>query len=75
VTDRAFARLARERGVGRATAGTRASLMAPLMFDPGEGWEYGIGIDLCGQVIEVVRILENFALYRHSEISMQGRVA
>ena len=26
----------------------------PLLFDPGSGWEYGIGIDLVGKVIEGV---------------------
>jgi methyl acetate hydrolase len=26
----------------------------PLLFDPGTGWEYGIGIDLVGKVIEEV---------------------
>ena len=50
-----YARLARERGIGRVTAGTKASLMAPLMFDPGDRWEYGIGVDWCGQVVEGVR--------------------
>jgi methyl acetate hydrolase len=50
-----YARLARERGIGRVTAGTKASLMAPLLFDPGDRWQYGIGIDWCGQVVEGVR--------------------
>lgn len=31
---------------------TKASLGAPLLFDPGERWEYGINIDWCGQVAE-----------------------
>jgi hypothetical protein len=26
----------------------------PLLFDPGTGWEYGIGIDLAGKVVEAV---------------------
>ena len=51
-----YARLARERGIARVTAGTKASLMAPLMFDPGDRWEYGIGIDWCGPVVEGVRM-------------------
>src|SRR5271166_4508691 len=50
-----YARLSRERGIGRVTAGTKASLKAPLMFDPGDRWEYGISIDWCGQVVEGVR--------------------
>ena len=50
-----YSRLARERGIGRITVGTKASLLAPLMFDPGDRWEYGIGVDWCGQVVEGVR--------------------
>jgi methyl acetate hydrolase len=26
--------------------------MTPLLFDPGDKWEYGSNIDWCGQVIE-----------------------
>jgi CubicO group peptidase (beta-lactamase class C family) len=31
-----------------------ASLNVPLSFDPGDGWEYGIGIDWAGKAIERV---------------------
>ncbi|MCC6708183.1 MAG: beta-lactamase family protein [Gammaproteobacteria bacterium] len=30
------------------------SLKAPLVFDPGERWEYGIGIDWAGRIVEIV---------------------
>jgi methyl acetate hydrolase len=30
------------------------ALRLPLLFDPGSGWEYGMGIDLVGKVIEQV---------------------
>lgn len=30
------------------------SLRAPLVFDPGERWEYGIGIDWAGRIVEIV---------------------
>jgi CubicO group peptidase (beta-lactamase class C family) len=30
------------------------ALRVPLLFDPGFGWEYGIGLDLVGKVIEEV---------------------
>jgi CubicO group peptidase (beta-lactamase class C family) len=30
------------------------SLRAPLLFDPGERWEYGIGIDWAGRIVELV---------------------
>ena len=29
------------------------SLRAPLLFDPGERWEYGIGIDWAGRIVEI----------------------
>jgi len=32
----------------------KASLMAPLAFDPGTRWQYGIGIDWAGQMVERV---------------------
>lgn len=32
----------------------KASLTLPLMFDPGTKWEYGIGIDLAGLMVEEV---------------------
>ena len=32
----------------------KKSLEVPLMFDPGERWEYGIGIDWVGQMVEAV---------------------
>jgi CubicO group peptidase (beta-lactamase class C family) len=31
-----------------------AALRAPLVFDPGERWEYGIGIDWVGRIVELV---------------------
>ena len=49
-----LARLTRERGQANPRMGTKAGLQAPLLFDPGEQWEYGLGIDWCGQVIEGV---------------------
>jgi methyl acetate hydrolase len=33
-------------------SGTLASLMAPLAFDPGERWEYGINLDWVGRLVE-----------------------
>jgi methyl acetate hydrolase len=37
---------------GKPNDGTRAALRQPLLFDPGQGWIYGIGIDWAGVVIE-----------------------
>ncbi len=39
-------------GAPDPNAGTRAAHRQPLMFDPGEGWVYGIGIDWAGIAIE-----------------------
>ena len=33
----------------------KSALFTPLAFDPGEGWQYGINIDWCGQIVEAVR--------------------
>jgi methyl acetate hydrolase len=38
--------------VPRIGSGRRAALRVPLMFDPGTRWEYGIGIDATGVLIE-----------------------
>jgi len=35
-----------------SNSGTRAELHQPLLFDPGEGWGYGIGIDWAGIAVE-----------------------
>jgi methyl acetate hydrolase len=34
---------------------SKASIMTPLLFDPGDKWEYGSNIDWCGQVVEGIR--------------------
>ena len=43
-------------------SGLKKSLFYPLVFDPGERWDYGIGIDWLGKVVEVVdgRKIERF---------------
>lgn len=35
-------------------SGLKASLYYPLVFEPGDRWDYGIGIDWLGQVVEAV---------------------
>ncbi|HTQ25283.1 MAG TPA: serine hydrolase domain-containing protein [Candidatus Binataceae bacterium] len=50
-----YYRLAHEHGQPSVITGTKASIMTPLLFDPGERWEYGSNIDWCGQVVESVR--------------------
>jgi len=39
-------------GAPDPNAGTRAAHRQPLLFDPGQGWIYGIGIDWAGIAIE-----------------------
>ena len=42
-------------GLPSVISGQRAALKAPLLFDPGDDWTYGIGIDWCGQIVETLR--------------------
>lgn len=43
----------RARGpAGSPAPGTKAALMSPLLFDPGEKWEYGISTDWAGLAVE-----------------------
>lgn len=50
-----YKRLAEEHGQPSVVTGSRASIETPLLFDPGERWEYGTNIDWVGQVVEGVR--------------------
>ena len=47
-----YNRLAQEHGQPSVVTASKASLMTPLLFDPGDTWEYGSNIDWCGQVVE-----------------------
>ncbi len=44
----------RSRGENGPAPGSRASLNAALLFDPGERWEYGVGTDWVGLAVEAV---------------------
>jgi len=46
-------RYAAKTGLPAARTGKIAALQAPLGFDPGERWEYGINIDVAGRMVEV----------------------
>ncbi len=50
----AYLRLVRECGWPEVATATRAAFRLPLLFDPGEGWEYGVGLDWAGMVVEAV---------------------
>jgi methyl acetate hydrolase len=47
-------RYVRQTGLPGASSGQLVSLSAPLLFDPGERWEYGIGIDWVGRIVDQV---------------------
>jgi len=47
-----YNRLAQEKGQPSVITASKAALMTPLLFEPGDKWEYGSNIDWCGQVIE-----------------------
>ena len=49
-----YRRLMEEKGQIRVGTASMASLMTPLLFDPGDDWEYGSNIDWAGLVVEGV---------------------
>jgi len=49
-----YNRLAQEKGQPSVITASNAALRTPLLFDPGDKWEYGSNLDWCGQVIEAI---------------------
>jgi methyl acetate hydrolase len=51
-----------ETSLPAARTGKLAALSAPLGYDPGERWEYGINIDMAGRMVEIASglNLENY---------------
>jgi methyl acetate hydrolase len=49
-----YNRLAQERGQPSVITASKACLMTPLLFDPGERWEYGTNLEWCGQIVEAI---------------------
>ena len=47
-----YNRMAEEHGQPSIITASKESLMTPLLFDPGDEWEYGSNIDWAGQVVE-----------------------
>ena len=47
-----YNRLAQEHGQPSVITSSSASINTPLLFDPGDDWEYGSNIDWAGQVVE-----------------------
>jgi methyl acetate hydrolase len=49
-----YNRLAEEKGQPSVITATKGCLMTPLLFDPGERWDYGTNLDWCGQIVEAI---------------------
>ena len=49
-----YNRMAEDHGQPSVVTSSKAALMTPLLFDPGDEWEYGSNIDWAGQVVEGV---------------------
>lgn len=49
-----YSRLASDHGQPSVITASRGALTTPLLFDPGEQWEYGSSLDWAGQVVESV---------------------
>ena len=49
-----IARYQKATGTPGITTCENAALMIPLVFDPGERWEYGINLDWVGKIVEAV---------------------
>lgn len=47
-----YNRLAQEHGQPSVITASKAALTTPLLFDPGDEWEYGTNMDWAGQVVE-----------------------
>ena len=54
VWDPLLIRYVKASGTPSGTTGKLASLRLPLVFDPGERWEYGINLDWVGRTVEAV---------------------
>jgi methyl acetate hydrolase len=50
-----YNRLAKEHRQPSVITSSKAALTTPLLFDPGDKWEYGSNLDWCGQVVEDIR--------------------
>lgn len=49
-----YLRLTTDHGLPSVITSSKAALQAPLLFDPGTDWHYGINIDWAGQVVEAI---------------------
>jgi methyl acetate hydrolase len=61
-------------GTPSGSTGKLASLRMPLVFDPGERWEYGINLDWVGRAVEVVSGLPLEVYFRQHIFTPLGMV-
>jgi len=64
-------------GKPSAATGLKEGLRQPLLFEPGERWEYSIGIDWVGQAVEAVsghRLDDYFAAHITGPLGMKDTV-
>jgi CubicO group peptidase (beta-lactamase class C family) len=64
-------------GKPSAATGLKEGLRQPLLFEPGERWEYSIGIDWVGQAVEAVsghRLDDYFAAHITGPLGMKDSV-
>ena len=54
VWNKSIIRYQEAKGVPQITTCENAALTTPLLFDPGEGWDYGINVDWAGKMVEAV---------------------
>jgi methyl acetate hydrolase len=54
VWDTEMARYVKATGMPSTPTGKLASIRMPLVFDPGERWEYGVNLDWVGRIVESV---------------------
>ena len=50
-----YLKMATDHGQPSVVTCSKAALKTPLLFDPGDKWEYGTNIDWAGQVVEGIR--------------------
>ena len=66
--------IAQTKGITSPLGGGRESIDAPLYFEPGSKWEYGIGIDWLGELVEKVsgkRLMDYFSAHIFLPLGME----
>jgi len=69
-----YNRLAQEKAQPSVITASKASLRTPLLFDPGDKWEYGSNIDWVGRAVEAVSGLPLEVYFRQRIFAPLGMV-